>query len=68
MQNHITQEITRHLRVNYPLVINTKDSEEEESPDKERKKMIIRIISNMEAEMYKKLNEFKEDTNKQLKE
>jgi predicted nucleotide-binding protein (sugar kinase/HSP70/actin superfamily) len=48
-------------------VTNTKDRKEEESHKKEFKHMIIRIINKMKKDMYKNLNEFKEDTHSRMK-
>jgi hypothetical protein len=44
-----------------------KDSEKEESPEKERESMIVRMTTKMKGDMYKKLQEFKEDAKKKKK-
>jgi hypothetical protein len=41
-----------------------KDSEKEESPEKECESMIVRMTTKMKGDMYKKLQEFKEDAKK----
>jgi DNA anti-recombination protein RmuC len=56
------------LKVNKPTVMDTKDSEEDENPDKQLKRMIIRMIKEIKKDMFENLNEFKEHTNKQLNE
>jgi hypothetical protein len=54
-------------KVNNSTAIDIKYSEEEENLDKELKSM-IRMISEMKRDIYKKMNELEDITNKQLKE
>jgi hypothetical protein len=47
-------------KVNNSTVTDTKDSEEEKKPNDLKN---IRMINKMREDMYKKMKEFKEDTN-----
>jgi hypothetical protein len=68
MQKHKKYEKVRQHdtpKINSPKVTDIKDSKEE-SPDKEIKSIIIRMINELKEDMSKTLNECKEDLNKWL--
>lgn len=50
-------------KVNNLTETDTEQSEEEESPQKDLKSTIIKMINQMKEDMYEKLNEFKENAN-----